>query len=146
MDDTSAMGMTGTMGAAGTINAAWIAATLRRIAEVARANPDLAAATRDAIFESGLFDIFGAGERFNPVDALDTGGEEALRAHLAQLDLAQLRSLVRTHGYDPERATARWRSAARFVELIVEKARLQLEQERKMGVATKSLAEASWML
>lgn len=137
MDDTSAMEM---------MNAAWIAAALRRIAEAARANPDLATATRDAIFESGLFEIFGSGERFNPVDELDTGGEDALRAYLARLDLARLRGLVRAHGYDPERATARWRSASRFVELIVEKAKAQLEQERKMGVATKSLAEASWML
>jgi hypothetical protein len=128
------------------LTAAWIAATLRRIAEAARADPDLAAATRDAVFESGLFDIFGAGERFNPVDVLDSGGEDALRAHLARLDLAPLRALVRAHGYDPERETARWRSAPRFIDLIVEKARLQLEQERKTGAATKSLAEASWML
>ncbi len=119
---------------------------LRRIAEAARANPDLAAATRDAVFESGLFDIFGAGERFNPVDVLDTGGEDALRANLARLDLAQLRALVRAHDYDPERETARWRSAPRFIDLIVEKAKIQLEQERKTGAATKSLAEASWML
>lgn len=124
----------------------WIAGTLRRIAEAARSNPDLAAATRDAIFESGLFDIFGADERFNPVDVLDTGGEDALRAHLSRLDLAPLRAIVRAHGYDPERETTRWRSAARFMDLIVEKAKVQLEQERKTGAATKSLAEASWML
>ena len=125
---------------------AWISDTLRRIAEAARAKPDLAAATRDAIFESGLFDIFGAGERFNPVDVLDTGGEDALRAHLTQLDLAQLRALVRAHGYDPDRETTRWRSAPRFIDWIVEKAKIQLEQERKTGAATKSLAEAAWML
>lgn len=134
------------MSATENVTAAWIADTLRRIAEAARANPDLAAATRDAVFESGLFDIFGAGERFNPVDVLDTGGEDALRAQLARLDLAPLRALVRAHGYDPERETTRWRSAPRFIDLIVEKAKIQLEQERKTGAATKSLAEAAWLL
>ena len=137
MSDTSAME---------DMTPAWIADTLRRIAEAARANPDLATATREAIFESGLFDIFGAGERFNPVDVLDAGDEEALRAQLARLDLAALRALVRAHGYDPERETTRWRSAPRFMDLIVEKAKIQLEQERKTGAATKSLAEAAWML
>ena len=128
------------------VTAAWIADTLRLIAEAACASPELAASTREAVLESGLFDIFGAGERFNPVDVLDSGGEEALRAHLATLDLAPLRTLVRAHGYDPERETIRWRSAPRFVDLIVEKAKIQLEQERKTGAATKSLAEAAWML
>ncbi len=134
------------MSAMETVTPAWIADTLRRIAEAARANPNLATATREAILESGLFDIFGSGERFDPVDVLDVGGEGALRAQLAQLDLAQLRALVHAHGYDRDRGTSRWRSVSRFIELIVEKARAQLEQERKMGVATKSLAEASWML
>lgn len=128
------------------VTGAWIADALRRIAEAANTNPELAAATREAIFETGLFDIFGSGERTNPVDILDTGGEDALRAYLTKLDLAPLRALVRAHGYDPERETARWRSAPRFIDLIVEKAKLQLEQERKTGAATKSLAEAAWML
>jgi hypothetical protein len=128
------------------VTPAWIAETLRRVADAARANPELAAAARAAVFESGLFDIFGAGDRFNPVDVLDAGGEGALRALLSQLDLAPLRALVRAQGYDPERETSRWRSASRFIELIVEKAKTQLEQERKTGAATKSLAEAAWML
>lgn len=130
----------------GEVTAAWVAETLRRIAEAARANPELAAAAREAIFATSLFDIFGAGDQFNPVDALDSGGEEALRAHLAALDLTALRALIRTHDYDPEREAARWRSAPRFVELIVAKAKAQLEQERKTGAATKAMAEAAWML
>lgn len=128
------------------ITAAWIADALRRIALAARADYALAAVTREAIFASGLFDIFGAGERFNPVDVLDVGGEGALRAQLARLDLAGLRALIRAQEYDPNRETARWRSAARFVELIVEKAKTQLEQERKTEAPTKSLSEAHWLL
>lgn len=128
------------------LTAAWIALTLRRIADAARANPDLAAATRDAIFDSRLFDIFGSDERFNPVDVLDSGGEDALRAHLRTLDIPSMRAIIRAQAYDPERETPRWRNAARFVNLIVEKAKVQLEQERKTGATTKSLAEASWML
>ena len=140
--------MSGTSATSATqpVSASWIADTLRRIAEAARANPELAAATRDAVFESGLFDIFGANERMNPVDVLDTGGEDALRAHLATLDLAPLRAIVRAHGYDPERETTRWRSAPRFIDLIIEKAKIQLEQERKTNAPTKSLAEAAWLL
>jgi hypothetical protein len=128
------------------ITAAWIADVLRHIAVAARADYELAAATREAIFASGLFDIFGAGELFNPVDVLDVGGEDALRAQLARLDLTGLRALIRAQGYDPNRETARWRSVARFIELVVEKTKIQLDQERKTEAPTKSLSEAHWLL
>lgn len=123
-----------------------IITTLRQIASAAQANPALAARVRDAIFESGLLDVFGVGERLDVVDLLDTGGEDALRARLDKLPLADLRALVRANGYDPARESARWRSVARFTDLIVEKAKAQLEQEQKTGAATPALAEASWML
>ncbi|HEX8996101.1 MAG TPA: hypothetical protein VF812_08725 [Ktedonobacterales bacterium] len=119
---------------------------IHQIASAAREDPSLAAAVREAILESGLFDVFGSGETLDVVDILDAGGEDALRARLSPLSLAELRGIVRANKYDPERESARWRSAARFIGLIVERAKMQLEQEQKTGAATKSLAEASWML
>ena len=115
-------------------------------ARAARADAATRAAVRDAIVDSGLFDVFGSGETLDVVDILDAGGEDALRARLSPLSLAELRGIVRANKFDPERESVRWRSATRFVDLIVERAKVQLEQEQKTGAATKSLAEASWML
>lgn len=123
-----------------------ITETLYQIASAARDDAAVAAAVRAAIADSGLFDVFGSGETLDVVDILDAGGEDALRARLSSLSLADLRAIVRANKYDPERESARWRSVARFADLIVERAKTQLEQEQKTGAATKSLAEASWML
>ncbi len=123
-----------------------ITRAIYQIASAAHDDAAVAAAVRAAIVESGLFEVFGSGAALNVVDILDAGGEDALRARLSPLTLAELRAIVRANTYDPERESARWRSAARFIELIVARAKAQLEQERKTGAATKSLAEASWML
>ncbi|HEY8324634.1 MAG: hypothetical protein ACHQ1E_07850 [Ktedonobacterales bacterium] len=117
-----------------------------QIASAARADDATRVAVREAILDSGLFDVFGSGETLDVIDILDAGGEGALRARLSPLGLAELRALVRANSFDPERESARWRSAARFIDLIVERAKAQLEQEQKTGAATKSMAEASWML
>lgn len=117
-----------------------------QIASAARADDATRVAVREAILDSGLFDVFGSGETLDVIDILDAGGEDALRARLSPLGLAELRALVRANSFDPERESARWRSAARFIDLIVERAKAQLEQEQKTGAATKSMAEASWML
>jgi hypothetical protein len=119
---------------------------IHQIASAARDDAATRAAVRDAIVDSGLFDVFGSGETLDVVDILDAGGEDALRARLSPLSLAELRGIVRANAFDPERESARWRSAARFIDRIVERAKVQLEQEQKTGAATKSLAEASWML
>lgn len=123
-----------------------ITQAIYQIANAARDDAAVRVAVRDAILDSGLFDAFGSGETLDVVDILDAGGEDALRARLSALSLADLRGIVRANKYDPERESARWRSVARFVDLIVERAKVQLEQEQKTGAATKSLAEASWML
>ena len=123
-----------------------ITQAIYQIANAARDDAAVRAAVREAILDSGLFDVFGSGETLDVVDILDAGGEDALRARLSGLSLADLRGIVRANKYDPERESARWRSVARFVDLIVERAKVQLEQEQKTGAATKSLAEASWML
>lgn len=117
-----------------------------QIASAARADDAMRVAVREAILDSGLFDVFGSGETLDVIDILDAGGEDALRARLSPLGLAELRALVRANTFDPERESARWRSTARFIDLIVERAKVQLEQEQKTGAATKSMAEASWML
>jgi hypothetical protein len=123
-----------------------ITEAIHQIASAARDDAAVAAAVRAAIVESGLFDVFGSGETLDVVDILDAGGEEVLRTRLSALALADLRGIVRANKYDPERESVRWRSAVRFVDLIVERAKVQLEQEQKTGAATRSLAEASWML
>jgi hypothetical protein len=123
-----------------------ITQAIYQIASAARDDAAVRSAVREAIVDSGLFDVFGSGETLDVVDILDAGGEDALRARLSPLGLADLRGIVRANKYDPERESARWRSAARFIDLIVERAKVQLEQEQKTGAATKALAEASWML
>ena len=116
------------------------------VANAARTDDAARVAVRGAILESGLLDVFGSGETLDVVDILDAGGEDALRARLSPLGLADLRGIVRANSFDPDRESARWRSAARFIDLIVERTKVQLEQEQKTGAATKSMAEASWML
>ncbi len=111
-----------------------------RLATAAKDDPHLAAQVRDALAESGLLAVFGAGESLDVVDLLDAGGEDALRARLDQLSLSELKSIIAVRGYDPDKETARWRSPKKLLELIVEKASAQLEKE----VAQSS--GASWML
>ncbi len=111
-----------------------------RLATAAKDDPQLAEQVRDALAESGLLAVFGAGESLDVVDLLDAGGEDALRARLDQLSLSELKSIVAVRGYDPDKETARWRSPKKLIELIVARANAQLEKE----VAQSS--GASWML
>ena len=113
-----------------------------RIAADARTDPATAEQVRDALAESGLLAVFGVGETLDVVDLLDTGGEEALRARLRQMSLSQLKQIVSVRQYDPDKETARWRSPNKFIELIVDRARKQLEAE----LAQQAASGASWML
>jgi hypothetical protein len=113
-----------------------------RMAEAARANPEVATHVRDALAASGLLAVFGEGQTLDVVDMLDAGGEEALRARLMQMTLGELKQIVAARQYDPEKESTRWRSPAKFVELIVTRARKQLEEE----LAQEVPAGASWML
>jgi hypothetical protein len=117
----------------------------RRLAGAAQADPTTARQLRDALAESGLLDVYGAGSSLDVLDLLDAGGEAVLRARLQSLQVAELRAIIAAHQYDPEKQSARWRSTARLIDLIVAHALEQLEAER---VATDShpLAAASWML
>jgi len=117
----------------------------RRLAVVANADPSTARQLRDALAESGLLDVYGAGSTLDVLDLLDAGGEAALRTRLQGLRVAELREIIAAHQYDPEKQSARWRSAARLIDLIVARAGEQLEAEQAVQ-ATNTLAAASWML
>ena len=129
-----------------------ITETFRRIAQAALADPTLAPLVRDALVESGLLSVFGVGAAVDLLDLLDSGGAEGLRAYLRGMSLAQLREIVQTRHYDLDKATARWRSVNKFVELIVTRAEVELAAElaQEQAVVTPpqpaALAAASWML
>jgi hypothetical protein len=117
----------------------------RRLAAVANADPTTADQLRDALAESGLLDVYGAGSSLDVLDLLDAGGEAALRTRLRSLSVPQLREVIAAHQFDPEKQSSRWRSAARLIDLIVARALDQLEAERT-ATASHPLAAASWML
>lgn len=118
-------------------------ALFSRVAQAAKVDDEFAEQVRDAMTASGLLDVFGAGATLDVVDLLDSGGEEALRARLQQMPLAELRQLVAAKAYDEAKESQRWRSQAKFIELIVGKAKKQLEEELARQEATTA---ASWML
>lgn len=118
-------------------------ALFSRVAQAARVDDTFAEQVRDAMAASGLLEVFGAGTTLDVVDLLDSGGEDALRARLQQMTLAELRQLVAAKGYDETKESQRWRSQAKFVELIVGKAKRQLEEELAKQAASSG---ASWML
>ena len=118
-------------------------AVFTRATIAAQNDPDYADQVRDALTQSGLLEVFGAGATVDVVDLLDSGGEDALRARLHRLTLSELRQVLASHQYDEAKESARWRSPTKFVELIVRKAKEQLEAELAKDAATSS---ASWML
>jgi hypothetical protein len=63
---------------------------------------------------------------------------------LHQLTLAELRQVVASNEYDPEKESARWRSPAKYIDLIVRKAKAQLEAE--LAAQANSNSGAGWML
>lgn len=118
-------------------------ALFSRIVQAAKVDDEFAEQVRDAMAASGLLDVFGAGATLDVVDLLDSGGEDALRTRLQQMALAELRQLVAAKGYDEAKESQRWRSQAKFIELIIGKAKQQLAEELARQEATTA---ASWML
>lgn len=122
-----------------------LAAFLRELAERAERDTALAAHLREALRASGLLDTssrparrtLGANpspaatrrsahpesaptpEPPDPFVLLRERGEAGLRAALEGLDLATLRTIVRSHRLDPARISARWTARERVIELIV---------------------------
>jgi hypothetical protein len=113
-----------------------------RVANAAKSDPKVAEQVRDALATSGLLEVFGSAGAIDVVDLLDAGGEVALRARLGQCTLAELKQIVSANNYDEDRESARWRSTTKFVDLIVECAKQQLEQE----LTKQPASAASWML
>ncbi|GAC1447594.1 MAG: hypothetical protein PVSMB4_03330 [Ktedonobacterales bacterium] len=101
---------------------------LIRLAQAARGDRELARAVRDLVKESGILHVFSVDEEPNLFELLEAGGVELLRTQLGELSLAQLKQIVTDHQYDPEKASARWRSTGRFVDLIVARAQAQWER------------------
>jgi len=117
----------------------------RQVVQIARDDPDAAQQVREAIIESELLSVFGANDTLDPVELLDLGGEPTLRLRLREMALADLKALVAR--LDPEKESARWRSAAKFIDLIVTKAQKQLAEEEAAALAQPAtLAGASWLL
>ncbi|MEO7003700.1 MAG: hypothetical protein ABI068_17870 [Ktedonobacterales bacterium] len=119
----------------------------RQVVQIARDDPDAAQQVREAIIESELLSVFGANDTLDPVELLDLGGEPTLRLRLREMALADLKALVARLDYDPEKESARWRSTAKFIDLIVTKAQKQLAEEEAAALAQPApLAAASWLL
>src|SRR5258708_13546428 len=97
-----------------------------RMAEAARADPEVATHVRDGLAESGLLAVFGEGQTLDVVDLLDAGGEEALRARLMQMTLGELKQIVAARQYDPEKETPRLRTPPTTREPTITTARQQL--------------------
>jgi hypothetical protein len=113
-----------------------------RVANAAKSDPKVAEQVREAMATSGLLEVFGSAGALDVVELLDAAGEVALRARLGQCTLAELKQIVSANNYDEERESTRWRSSSKFVTLIVECAKQQLEQE----LAKQPASAASWML
>lgn len=100
---------------------------LIRLAQAARGDRALAREVRDLVMQSGILSVFAIDEEPNLFELLEAGGVELLRAQLGELTLAQLKQIIADHQYDAQKASARWRSPARFIDLIVSRAQEQWE-------------------
>lgn len=57
--------------------------------------------------------------KLDPFKILADGGEQALMAELAELDLEELRDIVAQFGMDPRRLVMKWKEAQRVREHVV---------------------------
>jgi hypothetical protein len=121
------------------VTAAAIGAFLRALAERAERDGAFAQGLAVALEESGL--LVGKGRRaaartnaraakaaapmevLDPFATLRGGGEVALRAALAAVEVTTLHGIVRAYRLDPARISARWTARERLVELIVTQVR-----------------------
>ena len=117
--------------------------TFRQLAALAERDQTTAHQLRDALAESGLLAVFGEGPALDVIDLLDAGGEDALRARLRELSLADLRGVIAAQNFDPDKETARWRSVAKISDFIVTHAQEELDRLSQQPAA---LSAASWML
>ena len=119
-------------------------ALFTRVTIAAQNDPDYADQVRDLLAQSGLLEVFGAGATVDVVDLLDSGGEDAVRVRLHQLTLAELRQVIASNEYDPDKESARWRSPTKFIDLIVRRAKDATRSRARR--AERSTSAAGWML
>jgi hypothetical protein len=123
----------------------------RHVLQTAKADPAAARQVRNALLTSGLltvFDLTRAADEVGAIDLLDLleyGGEEALRARIAQLSAAQLHQIIVAHNYDPQRETSRWRSPRKLMAHIVAHATAELDAETTPE-EQPALAGTAWLL
>jgi hypothetical protein len=129
---------------------------LMRLARAAREDREVARQIRQLIIESGILQVFGEGENLNLLDTLEAGGAALLRSRLEALTVAQLKHLVTVYQFDPEKTTARWRSAARLIEFVsaqavemwqqMDRERVLREEAVSSAAPQPAVPAASWML
>src|SRR5437588_5376572 len=75
----------------------------RHVLQTAKADPAAARQVRDALLASGLLEVFDLTrvadetETIDLLDLLEAGGEEALRARMAKLTVAELHQIIELH-------------------------------------------------
>jgi hypothetical protein len=136
---------------------------LVRLAQAAHDDRELARHVRELVTQTGILQVFRLDGALNLAEIVQAGGPELLRAQLDGMGLAELKQIVAANQLDPEKTSARWRSSARFVDLIVARAaerfeqpaeeHLEQEEEQEQEQATvlltpqpKPVNDASWML
>jgi hypothetical protein len=123
----------------------------RHVLQTAKTDPGAARQVRDAVLASGLLEVFDLAraadetETIDLLDLLEAGGEDALRARMAQLSVAELHQIIEIHGYDPKRETSRWRSTRKLIEHIVASAATELNRENG-SMGEPALAGTAWLL
>ncbi|HEY7022568.1 MAG TPA: hypothetical protein VH349_15735 [Ktedonobacterales bacterium] len=123
----------------------------RHVLQTAKTDPLAARQVRDAVLASGLLEVFDLtraadeSETIDLLDLLEAGGEDALRARMAQLGVAELHEIIEIHNYDPRRETSRWRSTRKLVDHIVVSANAELNRENG-SIGEPALAGTAWLL
>jgi hypothetical protein len=103
-------------------NAEKIAAFLRLLAKKIEDNPD-------SVRDIGIKDIpvlpssrkSSKSLEFDISKMLSEEGESALRQKLEQLELRELRTIVRKNGLDPSKLAEKWKNRERLINLIIQR-------------------------
>jgi len=123
----------------------------RHVLQTAKSDPAEARHVRDAVLASGLLEVFDLArvadetETIDLLDLLEAGGEDALRARMAQLSVAELHQIIQIHHYDSRRETSRWRSQRKLIEHILASATDELNRENG-PIGEPALAGTAWLL
>ncbi len=145
------------------INTKLVSRMLQGLAMDIEHNQELAAQIVAAFSQIGIFTDMSdelnnhteydaeSGDRLNRLIALQAartdatelyriGGEESLRARLAQFDAATLRKIIKLQEMDPDKKTARLRSIKKLIDFIVAFAAEKIARERE------AVRYANWLL